>query len=269
MPVFQTKQYDFHYEVYGTGVPFIFLHGLGASVLQITNMYEAVEGIQLICIDQRGHGQTKQKIADFTTSFVEMGEDIISFANELHLDTFFLGGISMGAAVSLHVALAHCNRIRGLFMLRTAWINDCMGKDIKELFELVSYYLTRENGVDEFKQSKAYLKAENISLRSATSFVNFFADPLAKACPKKFGMLANEQPFTCSEELKKLTFPVLLLSTKFDIIHPFENASYYKEYVPNITAYEITSKEINEQQHGRELNQYLSLFLKTNIKEKP
>jgi pimeloyl-ACP methyl ester carboxylesterase len=49
---------NFHYKTRGSGVPFFFQHGLGADSDQPQALLQDVNGVRLISMDCRGHGQT-------------------------------------------------------------------------------------------------------------------------------------------------------------------------------------------------------------------
>ena len=43
------------YEVKGSGIPFVFIHGLGGDMNQIYSAYDSIDNVQLIC-PQEGLG---------------------------------------------------------------------------------------------------------------------------------------------------------------------------------------------------------------------
>ena len=93
MPFLNRGTYQLYYEVIGRGKPLVFLHGLGGSVEQIKNIYYSIPNIQLIVMDQQGHGRSTANMKNL--SFAQMAKDVIALADALGLDTFYLAWISM------------------------------------------------------------------------------------------------------------------------------------------------------------------------------
>lgn len=99
------------------GVPIILLHGSNAD---LSTWQPWVEGLsdtyRVIRFDQVGHGLTG---ADTNEDYGidNFVADIDEVADRLELDTFFLGGNSMGGGHSVAYALQHPERLRGLILV--------------------------------------------------------------------------------------------------------------------------------------------------------
>ena len=101
-------------------IPLVFLHGLGADHRQVEAM---IVYDRLITFDLPAHGEIPLPLEQ--VSFNLMAHYVESQLAELHIDEYVIGGISMGAAVALRVALDQPDRCRGLLEVRPAW--DCIG----------------------------------------------------------------------------------------------------------------------------------------------
>lgn len=260
MPIFNHDGIETYYEVRGNGIPFLFLHGLGGSTEQINNVYEDIEGIKLITFDQRGHGKSKFRIEKM--DFGILSKDVIALANYLGLKEFYLGGISMGAAVSVRTALNYQERLKGLILIRNAWINDRMNANIRDWFHTAAKYLKQYNGNTEFIKTKQYKEIYSLSFQTANSFLGYFNDNASTTSYEKFDIMPECKPFEKLEELENLNVKTLIMTNKYDPVHPYQYGRVYKQHIPGAKLYEITSKEVNKQRHHRELNQYLRAFLK-------
>ncbi|MCC6522994.1 MAG: alpha/beta fold hydrolase [Polyangiaceae bacterium] len=80
-------------------------------------------GFTLVRYDARGHGRTPPAARAELHRWDRLADDVLALADALGLERFALGGISMGAAVALHAALARPERVTAmlLFALPTAW----------------------------------------------------------------------------------------------------------------------------------------------------
>ena len=105
------------YEERGEGRPFVFLHGLGAHRQQALSALEGLQGYRLISIDMPGHGQSLCGAAVGAGAlfrFSAFADAALAVLDELEISSAVFGGISMGAGISLHVALRKPQRARGL-----------------------------------------------------------------------------------------------------------------------------------------------------------
>ena len=64
------------YEALGTGIPFVFLHGMGGSVEQIKAACEPLAGVRLISLNQQGHGNSGVNWDRY--DFDRLGDDAIA-----------------------------------------------------------------------------------------------------------------------------------------------------------------------------------------------
>jgi len=110
-----------HCEIYGTGDPMLFLHGLGGSSYSWREMVEPLKPYyQVILIDFRGEGQSP-KPNDKHYSIEEQAELIYQFIDEKKLRRLTLVGNSYGGAVSLLLAIRLCaekdSRLKNLILI--------------------------------------------------------------------------------------------------------------------------------------------------------
>lgn len=103
---------ELYCEIYGSGDPILFLHGLGGSLYTWRYMVTPLSGqYKVILIDLRGQGKSP-KPHDKKYSILEQGELIYQFIVEHNLKTLTLVGNSYGGAVSLLLAIKLCAQNR-------------------------------------------------------------------------------------------------------------------------------------------------------------
>ena len=118
------RSFDFEghrvaYRVYGAGDrDLVLIHGL----LMSSRMFDrfapemASSGNRVICIDLLGHGESDMP-ADFGLySMSSFADQVAALLDHLGLEQAVVGGTSLGANVSLEMAVRHPDRIRGLFI---------------------------------------------------------------------------------------------------------------------------------------------------------
>src|SRR5262245_52154953 len=114
MPFFLHDSIRFHYRESGTGLPFIFQHGLGADLNQSFELLPSVTGFRLIALDCRAHGETRPLGPEEKITVEQFTEDLRAFLDDLGVERAIVGGLSMGAAIALRFALEYPNRLLGL-----------------------------------------------------------------------------------------------------------------------------------------------------------
>lgn len=107
------------YRVYGAGDrDLVLIHGL----LMNSRMFDrfapemAVSGNRVICIDLLGHGESDTPDDFSFYSMSSFADQVAALLDHLGLEQSVIGGTSLGANVSLEMAVRHPQRIRGLFI---------------------------------------------------------------------------------------------------------------------------------------------------------
>ncbi len=262
MPNFAHKGINYYYLDSGEGVPFFFLHGMGGSTQQIQNVYEHIPNVRLITMDMQGHGKSDVCWDDY--GFDAMADDVIALMNHLSIESAHVGGISMGAAVSVNAALRYPKRIKSLCLIRTAWTHLPMHEEIQYHFQVCAYYL-KQNDISGYMATKEYGQLKEKSAYTAQSFTGNFSEPASLTHYKKFQLLPSMAPFDNPLQLQNITVPCLLLSNRNDYVHPFEYGEYYASKIPHCQSFEIPDKDRDAVGHKDQLNQYLHDFLRNII----
>lgn len=113
------KSSFFHIER-GSGIPFVFQHGLGGSLEQAVELFDDLRGTRLMAMDCRYHGKTKV-IDDNPLNLNILLGDQLRFVESVVKTTHVIGGLSLGSLLAIRTALAVPEMIMGLVLLRPAW----------------------------------------------------------------------------------------------------------------------------------------------------
>jgi len=264
MPFFQHDGIQFHYRDEGAGTPFFFQHGLGADLSQPFSLCQPPKGIRLIGFDARAHGQTRPVGPEEKICLGAFADDLRALMDHLHVKQAIVGGISMGAAITLNFTLRHPERVLGLVQSRPAWLDTPNPWNVT-MFSLITR-LAREhgrvNGKDAFLQTQEYAETLAKWPDVAASLAAQFDNPVVETTAFKFERIIRDAPCRDRAEWKNIRVPALILANRFDPIHPYEYAVEMHRLIPGAEFQEITAKSVSLEQHNADVQQHLGGFLK-------
>jgi len=95
----------------GTGTPLVWGHGLMSSMAleNLASWFQwerLAEVATVIRYDARGHGQSSATDDPNDYTWPSLSKDMIGIADQLKLERFIAGGMSMGCATAIYTALA-------------------------------------------------------------------------------------------------------------------------------------------------------------------
>jgi len=247
------------YDVIGTGDPFVFLHGMGGSVSQIYKIFDRPPGIQLITMNQQGHGNSDADWSNY--NFNSLGNDVIALLDKLGLEHVVIGGISMGAAVGLNIATRFPKRVEKLFLIRNAWTDRSMSVDLQKAYEDLGHSLEKRS-IKEFYQTEGWKIVKKASSYTQDAFTGCFEDPSCLKNWQKYLVLPNKVPVSSVKEIQSIKMPVYIVANKNDLCHPFEYGLYLRDQIKNASFYEIPDKSENAAGHRRAINEIISKMIK-------
>ena len=118
MPHAEINGQKLYYEVHGEGDPLVIVMGLSADLLAWALQIPAwSKHYRVIAIENRDVGRSSYATESYEIE--DMADDTLALADGLGLDDFHLLGLSMGGAISQHVALKAAERVRSLTLCVT------------------------------------------------------------------------------------------------------------------------------------------------------
>ncbi|HSK68363.1 MAG TPA: alpha/beta hydrolase, partial [Candidatus Limnocylindria bacterium] len=242
------------YEERGEGVPLLFLHGMGGSHRQVFAALDPMPGVRLIAPDMQGHGESGAAWDGF--GFSSLADDAAALADDLGIGEFWLGGISLGAAVGVTLALRRPGRVKGLALVRPAWTDAPMAPDVRRLYALCAQYLGRSD-LDGFMKAPEYASVSALSAYTAGALTSFFRDPASLEHFRKFEVLPPSVPYS-GADLKGLpAVPTIVIACRNDLVHPFELAEWHRDRIPGARLYEIPDKDTDPEGHRAQMNAHI------------
>ncbi len=253
----------FHYREEGDGIPFFFQHGLGADLAQPFSLCKPPAGIRLIAFDARAHGKTTPVGPEEKISLGTFADDLGALMDHLAIREAIVGGISMGAAITLNFTLRHPSRVLGLVQSRPAWL-DAPNPWNVTMFSLVTECVRRYGrieGKERFLHSAEYIETLAKWPDVANSLAGQFDNPVVEEAAFKFERIIRDTPSHDRLEWMKIRVPTLVLANRFDPIHPFEFGTEMQRLIPKAEFQEITPKSVSLEQHNADVQGALDLFL--------
>jgi len=265
MPIFHHDGLKFHYRETGSGIPFVFQHGLGGDVSQPFGLFRPPTGFRLIAFDCRAHGQTVPLGDDSKISIAAFAGDLAALLDHLSIPSAVVGGISMGAAVALDFTLRFRSRVMGLVLSRPAWLDEPFPADRNAFLKIAK--LLRQHGAirgaDLFKETKEYQKCLRESPDAAESLLGQFSHPRAEETVVKLERIPLHIPAHKREDWTSIAVPTLVLANRQDPIHPYEFGETLARLIPGAEFRELTPKSVSVESHAADVQRHIEAFLRS------
>lgn len=116
---FKYEGYTLAYEQHGpdSGVPVLLMHGILLDSAVNRDLAAALvqAGCRVVLLDLLGHGRSdKAPATDLRNDF--FAEQVVACLDHMQIDKAVVGGLSLGAIVALHVAVAAPQRVQALLL---------------------------------------------------------------------------------------------------------------------------------------------------------
>jgi pimeloyl-ACP methyl ester carboxylesterase len=218
------------YEVHGTGDRvLVYIHGL----LMDSQMNRALaasladRGNRVVLIDLLGHGRSDKPLRASEYRMDAYGRDVVALLDHLGVERAVIGGVSLGAGVSLQVAVAAPQRVQGLVieMPVLEWAVPAAALLFTPVL-LVMHYLAVPAGV----MARLFARIPRTPNESLNSVLATLAMPPEVTKAVLHGILTGPVAPT-EEERRGITAPTLVIAHGRDLIHPFSDAEALVELV--------------------------------------
>ena len=241
----------------GEGLPVIFQHGLGGDEAQVAEIFPDEQGIRRLTLECRGQG--KSSAGDLKQfSMANFADDVLAFADLRGVDRFIMGGISMGAALALRIAIKNPARVRALILARPAWLWHAAPENMKPFAEVAGYLLLRS--VDDFERSATAKRLAREAPDNLVSLRKFFAAGDCETTASLLSAIAEDGPGVSETEVCGLTVPTLVIGHKIDVVHPLDFAEALASRIAGSQFVEIPPKATDKPQHLAEFRAALTQF---------
>lgn len=253
----------FRFRELGTGLPVVFQHGLGGDLTVPWSLYQPGPGVRLLSFDARFHGETYPATDPEGLSFDTFADDLLALLDMLYIEKAVIGGISMGAGLSLNFALRYPERTLGLILSRPAWLDEPFPENVR-MFPVMGDFIRRlgaEAGHRAFRESPTYAQVRAESTDSAAALDGMFLHPRAEETVDKFDRIPHDCPSRDRGAWKAIRVPTLILANHQDPIHPWAMGVDLAETIPGAELRELTPKCVDIPKHNADVHRHITEFL--------
>ncbi|MEX2694701.1 alpha/beta fold hydrolase [Rhizobium mongolense] len=253
----------------GTGNALVFQHGLGGSEAQVAQVLPQGLDWRRITTECRGHGSSTLGTRR-PFSIAMFAADVIAAADKRGIGRFIAGGISMGAAIALHLAKKHPERVKGLILVRPAWSFACAPENLAPIHEIAALLRSHSlaDGQALFAKSATAQRLRVEAPDNLASLLGYFERPDAAAFADVLGDIASDGTGVSQEDAANLAIPALVLGNRQDAIHPLAVAQLMADTLPNAHFLEVPAKATATEAHFAAVRTVILQFLNTEFKHR-
>jgi pimeloyl-ACP methyl ester carboxylesterase len=228
---FEVEGLRLHYERHGEGSRvLVFLHGLLLDN-QLSRRLAAdlaERGFQVILLELPGHGRSDKPRHASAHRMDSYARYVVALLDELGIDKAVVGGVSLGANVSLQVAVQAPGRVRGLLveMPVLEWAVPAAALVFLPMLIGVHYAAPVARVVAALAR-----KIPRTTVAPLDSVVRMISAEPEEIAAVLHGMLVG--PVTPTYEARQtIEVPTLVIGHKIDVIHPFTDADHLTRQLP-------------------------------------
>jgi pimeloyl-ACP methyl ester carboxylesterase len=245
-----------------TGQTIFFQHGLCGSAAQTIEAFPEDPRFRLHTLECRGHGASD---AGDTNAY-----SINIFANDVaesvEANRVIMGGISMGAAIALNLAVHKPHLVKALVLARPAWVTDNAPDNMQpnaEVGALLANY-PPEVAKTEFLASPTAQHLAKTAPDNLASLLTFFTREPIAVTSALLTKISADGPGVTEIQVRALNLPTLIIATEQDAIHPMAHALELHALIPHSSLVEITPKGVDKAAYVTEFRSTLLHFFEEN-----
>ncbi len=254
----------------GDGIPVVFQHGLCGDARQTAEVFPGDGRFRRITVEMRGHGGSDAG-APSTYSIAMFTDDLAAFIEARLSAPVIVGGISMGAAIALRLAVRRPDLVRALVLARPAWLTDAAPPNMAPNAEVGRLLHRLPPGVakETFLRSETARRLADDAPDNLASLTGFFAREPADVTCALLTSISGDGPGVTRNEVARVAVPTLVIGTARDSVHPLAYARTIVTMVRGAEFVEIASKATDRARYVSEFRSVMRHFLETVIRVTP
>lgn len=229
---FSYRQYQLTYEVHGEGPRvLVFLHGLllDAALNRVMASLLAERGHRVVLLELLGHGRSDKPTHAYEHRLEFMSEQVIGLLDHLGVDQAVVGGVSLGANVTLQVAATIPERLRGMVVEMPVLERGAVAATA-EFFPFL--LALRYGGPFTRIGTRIARSLPRTPWHVVNSFLNLFSTEPRELAAVLHGLFVG--PGTPPERLRRdIDVPALVIGHPHDLLHPLDDADALADELPN------------------------------------
>jgi pimeloyl-ACP methyl ester carboxylesterase len=245
----------------GIGYPVVFQHGLGGDEAQVGEVFPSVAGVRRLTLDCRAQGRS-DRFESAPYSIELFADDVLAFVDSRGLSHFAVGGISMGAAIALRLAVRAPDRVAALILARPAWLWDAAPGNMRPFREVAACLTAAEapEAKRVFQQSATARQLATDAPDNLTSLLGFFDRPNPDVTSRLLTSISEDGPGITRGEIERLGVPTLVIATGRDHVHPLEYGRTLAGIIKGARFVEIEAKATNRKLYVDQFRNALDEF---------
>lgn len=247
----------------GEGPTMLFQHGLCGDPRQPADVFPTEIGWRRLTLACRGHGSSPAgpfgalSIATFT-------DDCAALLEADGRGPVVVGGISMGAAIALRLAVTRPDRVAALVLARPAWLVDPAPDTLRPnalVGDLLRHHPPAEaRALFEASETARMLAAE--APDNLASLRGFFTREPVAVTAELLSRISVDGPGVDPASIAALDIPTLVIGHHRDSIHPYAMAQAFAGLIPRARLAMITPKADDPLRYRDDFRRVLADFLK-------
>lgn len=203
---------EYYYEIHGSGEPLLLLHGgLGSIDMFRGGLLPALARTrEVIAVDLQGHGRTT--LGNRPIDLIDIGNDLAIVLDKLGYKQVDVAGYSFGGGAGLRLAIQHPTVVRRLAVISAPYAQNGFFPEMLPQQAAVSAAIA-----EQMKETPMY-----------KSYVAVAPNP--SDFPRLLDRMGElmRRPSDWSEDVKKLSMPVMLVYGDADMIRPEHIVQFYQ-----------------------------------------
>lgn len=251
------------YDAGGDGIPFVFQHGLCGAAGQPAEVNPELPGTRFVTLECRGHGASESGDRS-RFSIAQFADDVAALITQKLGGKAIVGGISMGAAIALRLAVKHPALVSGLVIARPAWISEAAPVNMRpnaEVGTLLAQYAP-DDAKQQFMTSETADRLRRDAPDNMQSLEGFFERQPITITSALLTKISADGPGVTEGEIAHLNLPTLVIGHAADAIHPLAYAERLARLIPSAALNIITSKAVDKTAYVAGFKAALDQFLK-------
>jgi len=245
----------------GDGRPMLFQHGLGGDAGQTAEVFPDGIGRRGLTVECRGHGQSEAGPLE-ALGFETFARDLVAYVETLG-GPVVVGGISMGAALALRLAVERPELVSGLVLARPAWLFGAAPENLAP-YVLVGELLGQlppEEALAAFDGSDTARRLAAEAPDNVASLRGMFAREPLDVTRALLTRLPADDPGVTEAQARSLRLPVLVIGHGRDLAHPLSHAETLAAMIPGARLETIAPKVDSRERYVGEFRAALARFL--------
>lgn len=245
----------------GRGRPVLFQHGLCGDARQPADVFP-LDLFECLTVECRGHGASEAGDPE-RIGIATFADDVAAVLDGQALGPVVVGGISMGAAIALRLAVVRPDLVKALVLARPAWTVDAAPPNM-EPNALVGRLLASFEPDDARARFEATATAGELAAHAPDNLVSlrsfFSREPLATTAAL-LTRISADGPGVAPGEVRAIRVPTLVIGHERDWVHPLATARQLVSFIPGATLSVIPPKADDLEGYRTGFRRSLAAFL--------